>query len=241
MPKSPSIKSTSSTDPKINHKGDYSINDVMSSLKSLHSEIQLIKSKLFTQEKTSERILEKTDSLAADILLLKNENILLRKEIYNLRSNPLLNNISTSHQHKVPIDIIRESKERESRSKNIIIFNVPDGTTNDKTFVDDLLIKLKLQLCPSSVIRIGNLNNKSRPIRVEFESKEAVISILKTKRLLFTHPEWKNIWISTDLTSYQREILSSMKKERDHRNSSSGEKTWFIKFVHGSPSLVQKN
>lgn len=70
MPKSPSIKTASSSNPKTKRIGDYSINDVMSSLKSLHTEIQLIKSKLFTQEKTSERILEKTDSLASDYQIL---------------------------------------------------------------------------------------------------------------------------------------------------------------------------
>lgn len=161
MPRSQLTKTASSSNPKTKHIGDYSINDVMSSLKSLHSEIQLIKSKLFTQEKTSERILEKTDSLAADTLLFKNKNVVLRKEIDTLRSNSLLNNNSTSHQFKVPIDIVRESKERKSKSKNVIIFNVPDSTNNDKILVEYLLIKLKLQLRPSSVIRIGNQTNKS--------------------------------------------------------------------------------
>lgn len=241
MPKSPSNKTLVPSDSKTKIIGDYSINDVMSSLKSLHSEIQLIKSKLFTQEKTSERILEKTESLAADILLLKNENIELRKELDTLRSNSLLNNNSSSHQFKLPIDIIRETKERESKSKNIIIFNAPVSTNNDKTLVEDLLIKLNLQIRPSSINRIGNQTNKSRPIRVELESTEAVKSVLKTKRLLLTLPEWKNIWITTDLTSYQREILSSLKKERDYRNSNSADSTWFIKFVNGSPTLVKKN
>lgn len=89
----------------------------MSSLKSLHLEVQLIKSKLFTQEKTSERILEKIASLASDILLLKNENVSLRKEIDILRSNSLLINNPTSYQLREPIDIVRVSKERESNLK----------------------------------------------------------------------------------------------------------------------------
>lgn len=241
MPKSTPIKTASSSDPKTKNISDYSINDVMSSLKSLHSEIQLIKSKLYTQEKTSERILEKTESLAADILLLKNENIELRKELDTLRSNSISNSNSTSHQFKVPIDIVREIKERESKSKNVILFNVPDTINNEKTLVEDLFVKLKLQYRPSTVIRIGNQTNKSRPLRIELESAEAVSSVLKTKRLLRSFPEWKNIWITSDLTVYQREILFSLKKERDHRNSHLEENTWFIKFVHGSPTLVKKN
>lgn len=109
-----------------------------------------------------------------------------------------------------------------------------------KHLVEDLLIKLKLQLRPSSVVRLGNQNNKSRPIHVELESTETVTSVLKTKTLLLSFPERKNIWMTTDLTSYQREILSSMKKGRDNGNSSSRENTWFIKCVHGSPKLVKK-
>lgn len=45
-------------------------------------------------------------------------------------------------------------------------------------------------------------------------------------------PLWNDTWITTDVTIYQREILSSMEKERDHMNSASGEITWFIKFFH---------
>lgn len=50
---------------------DYSLKDIMNSLKSMHSDIQSIKSKLLTQENTTDAILSKIDNLASDLLSFK--------------------------------------------------------------------------------------------------------------------------------------------------------------------------
>lgn len=87
MSRSPSTVSKSSTNLKSkNNSDDISLKDIMSSLKSIYSEIQSVKSKLLIQENTSTVILSKLESLAADISLLKKENIELKKVLDILRS-----------------------------------------------------------------------------------------------------------------------------------------------------------
>lgn len=83
------------------------------------------------------------------------------------------------------------------------------------------------------MIRLGKQNDKPKPIRIEFESTDAVFSLLKTKKRLSQLQEWKDLWITTDLTPYHRGVLLAIKKERDQRNSLLEEKIWFVKFIHG--------
>lgn len=82
-----------------------------------------------------------------------------------------------------------------------------------KIYVGDLLNDLNKHVRPLSVIRIGKQNSKPKLLRVVFESTDALFSVLKNKILLHSLPNRKDAWITTDLTSYQRKILSSLKKK----------------------------
>lgn len=104
----------------------------------------------------------------------------------------------------------------------------------------DLIKNLNIDVTISSVVRLGKQSNRPRPIRITFDSHQAVIAVLKTKKTLLNVPRWKNTWITTDLTNHQRKLLLSLKKERDRRNGLDNG-TWFIKYIRGSPKLTQKN
>lgn len=69
MNKSPVTKLSS-----INTKKDISLIDIMNTLKIMRNDIQLINSKLLTQENTSTAILYRMDNLSSKIISLKNEN-----------------------------------------------------------------------------------------------------------------------------------------------------------------------
>lgn len=237
--RSPPAASNSSTNLKgKNTKDDISLKDIMSSLKSLHTEIQSIKSKLLIQENTSSVILNKLETLTSDILSLKNENIDLRKEIDILR-NKSCNHTSISSPDLNNLDIVQELNERESKCRNIIIFNANEQE-DDKPLINNLFSNLKLKFTFKSTSRVGKLSNKPRPIRIELNSADDVLHLLKSKRDLYNTSDYKHLWITTDLTQYQRRILSSMKTERDRRNVSDNNK-WYIRYIRGNPNLVQKN
>lgn len=104
----------------------------------------------------------------------------------------------------------------------------------------DLIKKLNIEVNISSVVRLGKQSNRPRPIRITFDSPQVVISVLKSKKSLSDVPHSKNTWITTDLTIHQRKFVFSLKKERDQRNGLDNG-TWFIKYIRGSPKLLQKN
>lgn len=233
MVKSPSTSSVS--------KQNYSITDIMNTLKIMRNDIQAINTKLLTQENTSSAILARMDTLTSEIFTLKKENDDLKKDIVNLKNNSCNSSQSTNSIYDISsIDLVDEIQERDKKSCNIIIFNIIESNSSDDELANDLIKNLNIDANISSVIRLGKQSNKPRPIRITFDSPRAVLSVLKSKKSLLNVPSWKNAWITTDLTNNQRKFLSSLKKERDRRNGLN-DGTWFIKYIRGSPKLVQKN
>lgn len=234
--KSPIQKSNSN-----GNKIEYSLVDIMNTLKIMRNDIQSINSKLLTQENTSIAILARMDSLSTELASLKKENEELKKEIDNIKSSsvdpfrsPVVGNDISS------IDVFKEIQDRENKSRNIILFNIDESYDVETKLATDLIESLHLDVSISSVVRLGKRSNKPRPVRIIHNSSQSVFAILKSKKQLSNIPRWKNVWITKDLTYYQRTCLSALKKERDRRNGSE-DGNWFIKYSHSSPKLVQKN
>jgi len=76
--------------------------------------------------------------------------------------------------------------DRQSRARNIILFNVPDHSTsadqqNDSSLVDEIFNAISVPTKPLSVHRLGKPSDKPRPIiRVVMPSPSDVFQILKS-------------------------------------------------------------
>jgi len=138
------------------------------------------------------------------------------------------------------VDMIREIHERDSKSRNIMLFNIEKSVSDIYSLAKELITKLNLDSNISAVTRLSKQSAKPRPIRITFDSSKSVIDVLKSKKSLSSDLSWSNAWVTTDLTLYQMKFLRSLKAERDRKNSSNNG-NWFIKYSRGSPSLAQKN
>lgn len=67
-----------------------------------------------------------------------------------------------------------------------------------------------------------------------------MFSILKAKRKLRTIDTLKHIFIGTDQTIQQRNQYKDIKRQIDEKNQG-GDNRWFIKFIDGVPTAIQKN
>lgn len=222
-------------------KQDYSLTDIINTLTFLRNDIQAINTKLLTQENTSSAILARMDTLSTEIIALKKENEVLKKDIDNLENNS--NNPTQSLNSICDIsglDLVDEIQARENKSCNIMIFNMDESNSDVEELAIDLVKKLNIEVNISSAVRLGKKSSKPRPIRITFDSPRAVISVPKSKKSLSNVLRWKNTWITTDLTIHQRKFLSSLKKERDQRNRLDNG-TWFIKYIRGSPCSKKLN
>lgn len=221
-------------------KKDISLTDVWNALIGMRKDIQSINTKLLTQENTSTSILSRLDDLSSEIVFLKKENEDLKKDIDSLKKSKNFITSDYAPNDFSGVDIIREIHERDSKSRNIMLFNIEESVSNIDSLAKELIIKLNLDANISAVTRLGKQSAKPRPIRITFDSTKSVLDVLKSKKSLSSDPSWRNAWITTDLTLYQMKFLRSLKAERDRRNSSNNG-NWFIKYSRGSPSLAQKN
>lgn len=177
--------------------------------------------------------------LKSDKLALESQINLLRDKIDKLNNSPIIR--SNSYDSV----IFTEVKDRLSREKNILMFNVPDSKNEDLSVPVKIGVDLlnDLTLPNIKIIhskRLGNFGSKNRPILLEIDSPTNVLEILKSKSKLRSMERWRQISISEDRTASQRAHMKSLRTELS-RKKEVGEDNWSIKYIKGIPSLVQKN
>jgi len=171
---SPSIKAVT--------KQNYSITDVMNTLKIVRNDIHSINAKLLTQENTSSAILARMDTLTAEIIALKKENENLKKDVADLKNNSRNSLQSLNSINDIPsIDLVDEIQEREMKSRNLLIFNIDEPNCNECELADDLIKNLNIDVSISSVVRLGKQSIPG-PIRITFDSPQVVLTVLKSKK-----------------------------------------------------------
>lgn len=146
--------------------------------------------------------------------------------------------------------IISEISDRKYRENNILIYNVPEqikSVENDlqrdydlKQVLDILKninnINTKLDL--KNVKRLGVFNaDKVRPILVKFDTRSDATNVITHWRLV---P--KSVYISYDLTKFQRDRFNLLKNQAKVFNSDEANKKnnniQFVRFHNGNPVLV---
>lgn len=138
-----------------------------------------------------------------------------------------LNTLENSHKIQYQsndFDIFNEVKDRLSREKNILLFNVLDSEHENRDVPSKVGIDLLNDLSLSNIKitrskRLGNFNSKNRPILLELDSPSNVYEILKSKNKLRSTERWHQVSISEDKTTSQRahmrQLRSELSKRRD--------------------------
>ena len=150
------------------------------------------------------------------------------------KQNETLSIISKSYSESVqgkiatrtPIDfrqVMQETKneeliqgrQREARSKNIIIHGFPEAPggmneslDSDITTIKELLAVLELDVTPESTARLGNRNDgKKRPIRIKMKSLNEKEMVMGSLGKLKTAPEnLRRINVTDDYTIDERQL-----------------------------------
>ncbi|CAI6377184.1 unnamed protein product [Macrosiphum euphorbiae] len=232
---------------KSNQKPTNGTTDIMQSLQSLKSSIKSMNTKLEAiQTSVSEQKIEFIeirkyfDEISGTVSTLKTNYDIMKTEVSNLRQQiDLLTNNNTA----LSFEAVHEAQVRLRKSRNVIIFNVPDNNesideTNKST--SNIINYMVPNVPIIKTTRLGINRNKPRPILVELENNDAVLSILKAKSKLRQSDNWNRVWITTDLMMMQRNQLTQVKLQLRNKIDA-GDLSWYIKFVHGNPILSQKN
>lgn len=197
-----------------------------------------------TAQLIKENEILKTQITSLNTIVKNNEEKItsLQIEVNQLKSNTAtsqLPTLSTAYD-----EAIIEIQDRAERSKNIIIVGIPEQTCVNPTERLELdvikahtVIKSIFPECPETkkVLRLGKYeSHKNRPIKVCFNSQEIVKTILRIKSNL----KQDGIRIFSDQTPYQQKFILNLKKEL-HQRQESGEKNLIIKYIKGTPKIIE--
>lgn len=195
-----------------------------------------------------EEINRKMRKLEDELITVKNEASEMRKKLTSDKETettkaPNQEAAKIANQEAAKIGI-KEIADREARSKNLLLFNVPESKSDDsptRKEEDEALVKtlckdvLELDVPFSQTTRLGPKKaGHSRPLRITVESKEQHEAVLRQAKNLKNHQDkYQNLSIRPDLTRLEREEMRELvqeKKQKQAESNQSGDgKIWIIR------------
>lgn len=144
--------------------------------------------------------------------------------------------------------VASELLERQRRSRNLMIFGVPEiqGSTlterkrSDQAFITGLFSFLNVDPTVASVTRIGKLQAAGghRPLRVTLQSEAELRGVFKNVERLRGAADYRNVSLSYDRTPRQQIAYRNLKAQLRSRLDS-GEQNLKIRYVNGMPKIAQ--
>lgn len=172
---------------------------------------------------------EKIDKVNQDVESLKVRVGELEKQAFSSKPTP-----ATTQT------LFKEFSERDRRSRNIILYGLPEQQ-GDFVRVNDILKGIPSQPQAVKTFRIGRNQqpNKPRPVRVVFEKGEEAKAALRAREV------WTKLKLQAknDRTPMELDYLYNNKELRAelNRRIEEGASNLTLKYVNGWPTIVQKN
>lgn len=133
-------------------------------------------------------------------------------------------------------EVFDNSKEKDEKKNNLILFNLPETTSTDEiqSQTEDLQVVKEVlkhvnggvliqNFDESNVSRMGRKKtgegNRPRAIKIQFTNVDKKMKILKNAKLLAQHDTFKKLGLSTDKTEKEREEHKTRRREVSERNA----------------------
>ncbi|CAH2097520.1 unnamed protein product [Euphydryas editha] len=207
-------------------------------------DVQEIKKDINYVKDVTKKLSDEQSMVRAEVVNLKTRHTETEKKLESLESDmahlkgmsqvlPATNSLEST---------LEEIKERELRSRNIIICgvseqyaeNIEERKNADRNEVLRIT-RIAVSDCPEPVkiIRLGKFKStKNRPIKVIYQSQDTAISILRNSKNIKSD----TIMLFSDQTPLQQANMKALKEELKRRMSN-GEKDITIKYVKGTPKI----
>lgn len=163
---------------------------------------------------------------------------IIEKRINNLENSS--DSVNNNNKHQYMQEIVSEIYQQKQLEKNVMIFNFKDNSnkSNDLKNIKDLLTKNKIKINNISIIRLGKFtDNKNRPIKISFKSKEEAFRMLTSSFKIVKSSEQK-IFITNDKTKNQLQLEKDVKAEFFDRKNN-GDTNIKIKYINSIPTIIE--
>ena len=138
-------------------------------------------------------------------------------------------------------EAVNEIKERNYRSRNVMVFGVPMSTSTemrkrieyDNRSFNTLChqgLKIKERVSVRRITRLGKKEDKDRPMRVTLNDQRDVGLILRSAKNLKTDKRFENVSVSNDSTPLEREQWKKLKKEKEEKQAEADENGECVKY-----------
>lgn len=214
-------------------------------MEKISGDILLIKEEINDIKNVTNKLTIEQNSVRNDVLNLKDNITDTGKRIDSLVSDfeQLKDTVSTPSVASTLELMMTEIREREERSKNIIMIGVPemindnreDGKNSEKYEVLRLTRVIHAE-CPEPtyITRLGKYTpNRNRPIKVCYASQETVKNLLRQRNNLKSE-----IRVFSDQTPQQQTYMKTL-KDQLKRRIDDGDKDLTIKYIKGVPRIVK--
>lgn len=206
-------------------------------------DITEIKTQVNNIKSTIESITTEQNIVRTEITCIKNKNISLENKIESLEATIEKTNLSMEHSSSyISESVLAEIKEREIRSKNIILLGLPEPIGNDKYERVEKdkteaikTLKTIIEDCPDPerIYRLGKYDAKhNRPIKITFKSKDTPLALLRKKKNLTS-----DLKMFSDQTPLQQRQLRDLQKKLKCEHDK-GNKHLVIKYIRGIPKII---
>ena len=144
-------------------------------------------------------------------------------------------------------DDLVQQKEREKRSKNLIIYNISEECEgnlkkHDEEFVASFLEVIGVATLPKLITRLGDPNNKKmRPVRLVMENEEQKDVIMSRLVNLRTAEEmYRKLSIRDDYTLEERELIRTYAEQAKQQNERDNTTEWKVRGTPKNGLVVRR-
>ena len=129
---------------------------------------------------------------------------------------------------------VAEEKDKERRSKNILIHGAIEPTedqpTKDDEWVKKLIQNLRVKVNMKHMVRIGaKAEGKHRPILVTLKDEREKETIFGNLHTLKGNDDYKGVSICEDLTPEERKVFKDLAAEARAKNTEETEGIWRVR------------
>ena len=138
----------------------------------------------------------------------------------------------TPHQMEIINIMANETKERDKRENNLVIFGLKESALSDKSQaiaedkqnIELIIQKLNVKVNIKNVIKLKSNNGYKAPYVVILNDKSERNSVLKKAKELKKDKTYENVFINPDLTESERYKSKLLREECKKRNNDNIEK-----------------
>ncbi len=144
---------------------------------------------------------------------------------------------------------VKELRDREERKSNLILFNMPESTSEDITIRKEEDQKHLTELCKIlevehifvKPVRLGKKTEKNRPLKITASDPSATNDLLRAAKKLANVEDssiYKKVGINKDMTFLEREERRALVKEKNKKMQEAADRGQHARWIIRNGSLI---